>query len=178
MQGSRRTILLISPSFVRSEFTRFEYQVAQQEMLKRKHRIIPVLLDDISDCQSSMDPNLKTILSSVTYLEWPGDSCPDKKVDKFWKRLQLSLPKKRSNSDTSKTSSSGNIAFDDIRLSDVSKKDSFSNGISHSNQFWYSEPDVDYDTINEADLDICRTMKNDIENTTDSRTNVGGQIKS
>ena len=136
-----------------------------------------MLLDDISDCQSSMDPNLKTILSSVTYLEWPGDCCPDKKVEKFWKRLQLSLPKKRSSSDTSKTNSSGNIALDDIRLSDVSK-DSFSNGISHSNQFCYSEPDVDYDTINEADLDVYRTMKNDIENTTDSETNVAGQIKS
>jgi len=49
----------------------------------------------------------------VTYLEWPGDSCEDsRKLDKFWRRLQLSMPKKRGSdheafsSSTSSSSSS------------------------------------------------------------------------
>lgn len=42
-----------------------------------------------------MDKNLKGIINSVTYLEWPKSEEKQKKEDKFWKRLQLSLPKKK-----------------------------------------------------------------------------------
>lgn len=64
-------------------------------MLKRKHRIIPIMLEDISGVTSNMDKNLKGIINSVTYLEWPKESEKSKKEEKFWKRLQLSLPKKK-----------------------------------------------------------------------------------
>ena len=86
----------MTPRYVESEFTRFEYEKAQQEMLRRKHRIIPLVLEDISGIASNMDKTLKNIVESVTYLEWPevGDSS-SKKMDKFWKRLQLSMPKKK-----------------------------------------------------------------------------------
>ena len=97
VEGSRRTILILTPRYVESEFTRFEYQKAQTEMLKRKHRIIPIMLEDISNV-SDIDKNLKGIIGSVTYLEWPGaedSNSSSKKLDKFWKRLQLSLPKKK-----------------------------------------------------------------------------------
>ena len=164
MKNSRRTILVITPNFVKSEYTRFEYQVAQQEMLKRKHRIIPVLLDDISESKSTMDPNLKSILSSVTYLEWPHES-DDKKTEKFWKRLQLSLPKKRQNSDTNRTSSSETVKADDIQLSVVSDKDTFGNGFVHSNKNYLSEPEADYDTINEFELDDNKTSTHKHMNT-------------
>lgn len=94
VDGSRRTILILTPRYIESEFTKFEYEKAQQEMLKRKHRIIPIVLEDISRLSSTMDKSLKAIISAVTYLEWPMESdC--KKIDKFWKRLQLSLPKKK-----------------------------------------------------------------------------------
>ncbi|KAH3867708.1 hypothetical protein DPMN_030841 [Dreissena polymorpha] len=63
-------------------------------MMKRKHRIIPIVLEDISRLSSIMDKSLKAIISAVTYLEWPMES-DSKKIDKFWKRLQLSLPKKK-----------------------------------------------------------------------------------
>ncbi|KAL4235556.1 Toll-like receptor [Mactra antiquata] len=102
VQGSRRTILIISPAYVTSEFTQFEYQVAQQEMLKRKHRIIPILLEDISSCKETMDPMLKVILGSVTYIEWPKVE-NEKKLDKFWKRIELSMPKKKTRSVDSST---------------------------------------------------------------------------
>lgn len=65
-------------------------------MLKRKHRIIPIVLEGVSQMNFDMDKNLKGIINSVTYLEWPGfgDDIA-KKTEKFWKRLQLSLPKKK-----------------------------------------------------------------------------------
>ncbi|CAC5379569.1 unnamed protein product [Mytilus coruscus] len=94
VQGSRRTIMLLTPRYVQSEFTKFEYQMAQTEMLKRRHRIIPLVLDDISSVRSELDPNLEQIIHSVTYLEWPGEE-DSLKMHKFWKKLVLSMPKKK-----------------------------------------------------------------------------------
>ncbi|KAL4221383.1 hypothetical protein ACF0H5_019641 [Mactra antiquata] len=95
VEGSRRTIIILTPRYIESEFTQFEYQKAQTEMLKRKHRIIPIMLEDISSVSANMDKNLKGIINSVTYLEWPKENDKSKKEEKFWKRLQLSLPKKK-----------------------------------------------------------------------------------
>ena len=153
VQGSRRTLLVITPNYVKSEFTRFEYQVAQQEMLKRKHRIIPVLLEDISECEISMDPNLKTILSSVTYLEWPNESSNEKKVEKFWKRMLLSLPKKQSRSESNKSSPQGVVAAEEVKISGLSTTEKSSNGVIFSNkEFYDNDPEDEYDTLNECDI--------------------------
>ncbi|KAH3734209.1 uncharacterized protein LOC127849532 [Dreissena polymorpha] len=93
VENSRRTILVVSPHYLTSNFTKMEWQLAQQKMLERKNKIIPILLEDISSHKDTMDPNLKSILDSVTYIEWPGDQ--SKKVDKFWQRISLSMPKKK-----------------------------------------------------------------------------------
>ncbi|XP_033727764.1 neurogenic locus notch homolog protein 2-like [Pecten maximus] len=95
IDNSRRTILILTPRFVTSDFTRFEYQVAQQQMLKRTHKIIPILLEDISHLHTDMDRNLKQIIKSVTYIEYPGEDASEKKANHFWKKLSLSMPKKR-----------------------------------------------------------------------------------
>ncbi|OWF41725.1 Protein toll [Mizuhopecten yessoensis] len=95
INNSRRTILILTPRYVSSEFTRLEYQVAQHEMLKRKHKIIPVLLEDISMVNDTMDPNLKLILRCVTYLEYPGPDAGENNTKRFWEKLSLAMPKKR-----------------------------------------------------------------------------------
>lgn len=84
--------MIISRNYIESEWCRLEYQKAQHEMLKLKHRIIPIILDDISKVKH--DKNLKAILNSVTYIEWPGES-DSKKLEKFWKQLKLSMPKRQ-----------------------------------------------------------------------------------
>ncbi|KAL3861770.1 hypothetical protein ACJMK2_007791 [Sinanodonta woodiana] len=94
VENSRRTIIILSPRYVESEFTQFEYQKAQHEMLKKKHRIIPVLLEDISHIKGTMDKSLESIIDTVTYIEWPGENNA-KKTETFWKRVELSLPKKK-----------------------------------------------------------------------------------
>lgn len=165
VKGSRRTILIITPGYLQSEHTMFDFYVAQQAMLERKHRIIPVLLDDISDFKSSMDPNLKTVLSSITYIEWPNDSSNnEKKIEKFWKRMQLSLPKKRSSSDTNTISPLDSVEANDIKFLSVKPvKDNFINGFTYSNKVFYSDPEEDYATINENDLDRNKNMENKYE---------------
>lgn len=72
-------------------------------MLKLKHKIIPIVLKDVSKV-STLDKNLKSIMGAVTYLEWPGHDC-SKQLDRFWKKLELSLPKKKQSSSASVQSS-------------------------------------------------------------------------
>ncbi|KAL3869471.1 hypothetical protein ACJMK2_042149 [Sinanodonta woodiana] len=94
VQNSRRTILVMSKNYVKSELTRFEFQCAQQEMLQKKHRIIPILLEDITDIKDTIDPTLKVILNSATSIVWPGENNP-KELQTFLKRLELSMPKRQ-----------------------------------------------------------------------------------
>ncbi|OWF38168.1 toll-like receptor 4 [Mizuhopecten yessoensis] len=120
VNNSRRTILILTPRYIESEFTRFEYQVAQHEMLKRKHRIIPVLLEDISDSMSSMDPNLRQIIKSVTYIEYPGSDATEKKLNTFWKRMALSMPKTRSTEEHQKLLDNNNKTSDNNSVNAIS----------------------------------------------------------
>lgn len=96
-----------------------EYQKAQHEMLKMRHKIIPIVLDDISKYKT-IDKNLKTILSTVTYIEWPGEE-DSKKLEKFWKKIALSLPKKRAveQGRSSSGESTTSTMSDDIDLGKV-----------------------------------------------------------
>ncbi|CAL1544805.1 unnamed protein product [Lymnaea stagnalis] len=95
VKKSRRTLLVISPAFVSSSWCKFEYQMALQEMLHEKHRILPIIIGDVSHLKDEMDDTLKSILNTVTWLEYPGIDASEQQLDKFWKRLALSLPKKR-----------------------------------------------------------------------------------
>ncbi|XP_033736673.1 uncharacterized protein LOC117324939 [Pecten maximus] len=123
IERSRRTIMILSPNYINSEWCRMEYQKAQHEMLKMRHKIIPIVLEDVSKCKT-LDKNLKTILSTVTYIEWPGEE-DSKKLEKFWKKIELSLPKKRSGEQssshsmesTSTSSSSTSIDSDESKRS-------------------------------------------------------------
>ncbi|XP_067678304.1 uncharacterized protein [Haliotis asinina] len=92
IEKSRRTILVLSPDYMESDFTRFEYQVAHNEMLKQKHKVIPLLLQDISQQKHLTDRTLASILKSITYIEWPRNG-EESKLKAFWRRLELSLPK-------------------------------------------------------------------------------------
>ncbi|XP_021358637.1 uncharacterized protein LOC110453803 [Mizuhopecten yessoensis] len=132
IERSRRTIMILSPNYINSEWCRMEYQKAQHEMLKMRHKIIPIVLEDVSKCKT-MDKNLKTILSTVTYIEWPGEEDP-KKLEKFWKKIELSLPKKRSgehspSNSVESTSTSSSTTSNDIDVSKSSSEDPASNTI-------------------------------------------------
>ncbi|XP_070195602.1 uncharacterized protein [Littorina saxatilis] len=94
VDNSRRTILVVTPDFIRSEFCRFEYQQAQYQMIKQRQRIIPIVLRDVAEEKKNMDATLRSILETITYLDYPQDEDP-KKLEKFWKRLELSMPKRK-----------------------------------------------------------------------------------
>lgn len=116
IENSRRTILVLSPAYVQSEWCRLEYQKAQHEMLKLRHKIIPVMLEDVTHVEP-VDRNLRTILDTVTYIKWPGND-DSKRAEKFWKLLQLSMPKRKS--DYSRSLSSAGSCSSDRPLTAVS----------------------------------------------------------
>ncbi|XP_077981658.1 uncharacterized protein LOC144436685 [Glandiceps talaboti] len=92
IEKSRRTILVLSPSFIQDDLCRFVFLKAQEEMLKRKTKmIIPILFEDISEVRQS-DANIDSMLKEISYVTWSGD---EKDMAKFWNNLKYSLPKKR-----------------------------------------------------------------------------------
>lgn len=120
--NSRRTIVLLTPRFFESGFTQFEYQQAQYEMLHERIRIIPILLEDISSVKYGVDKHLYQIINSSTHIKWPPNE-NEAKQDRFWKRLVLSMPKKRDVEERRKLSStishrsmdgSDNISHDNL----------------------------------------------------------------
>ncbi|KAK3734806.1 hypothetical protein RRG08_063652 [Elysia crispata] len=95
VKRSRRTIMVVSPAYVSSDWCRFEFQMALQEMVSQKHRILPILLDDVSSLKKDMDETLRKVLEAVTWIKYPGSDASNKELDQFWKRIILSMPKKR-----------------------------------------------------------------------------------
>ncbi|XP_052776277.1 uncharacterized protein LOC128214068 isoform X2 [Mya arenaria] len=183
VENSRRTILIVSPNYLASNFAKFEWQTAQQRMLERRHRIIPILLEDVSSYRESMDPNLRQILDSVTYIEWPHDeNTTQKKTDKFWKRIELSMPKKKQKSTASPNEYSKDTPTDNTTATFV-KPDSVEltvvNGEEISRPPYLHEdsgiycsinenerpnPEEVYNTINEADIEAKSQGKEHTKN--------------
>ena len=65
------------------------------ESLRKAHRIIPVIFQPIDDYRHNISPTLAHILESITYIEWPQKPDDNNAKAEFWRRLKLSLPKKK-----------------------------------------------------------------------------------
>ncbi|KAL8566292.1 hypothetical protein ACOMHN_028949 [Nucella lapillus] len=90
VESSQRTIILVSNNFLASEWCKFEFQTAHQQVLtERKNRVILVLLHDLDD--SKLDQTLRLYMRTRTYLKYDDPwfweklmfAMPDKKVEKF-----------------------------------------------------------------------------------------------
>ncbi|GAB6029082.1 TOLL-like receptor [Chamberlinius hualienensis] len=79
---SRRTIILLSENFIRSEFCRYEFKMAYIQMLQDQcNRVIVVLIGNVPN---NLEPEMNLYLKTNTYLTWS-----DKK---FWPKLYFSMP--------------------------------------------------------------------------------------
>ncbi|XP_017490224.1 PREDICTED: toll-like receptor Tollo [Rhagoletis zephyria] len=80
---SRRTIMVLSENFIKSEWCRFEFKSAHQSVLRdRRRRLILIVLGEVP--QKDIDPELRLYLKTNTYLQW-GDKL-------FWEKLRFALP--------------------------------------------------------------------------------------
>lgn len=83
VESSRRTIMVLSENFIKSEWCRFEFKSAHHQVLRdRRKRLIVVLLGEVP--QKDLDPDIRLYLKTNTYLQW-GDKL-------FWEKLRFALP--------------------------------------------------------------------------------------
>ena len=88
IRQSRKTILVLSPSFMESNWCYQEMQMAQLRFLDDNLDIlILVMLDDIPETRKTL--SLRQILCRKEYLKWPKNNRIGQKL--FWKRLRLEV---------------------------------------------------------------------------------------
>lgn len=84
VQESRRTVIVLSPHFIESEWGKMEFQAAHKKAISDKcARVIIILYGDI-DPASVEDPDLRDYLKMNTYIKW-GDPW-------FYQKLRYALP--------------------------------------------------------------------------------------
>lgn len=109
----------------------------------------------------------------VTYIEWPKDG-DEKKIAKFWKRMELSMPKMKNralDTDKNKNQTNGVVRMtkpEDIDISISNKKDKNKTETATTNIYnmideLKLDPDEVYDTLNESEMQ-SKVMKKSTTN--------------
>ena len=84
---------MLTPSYLQSEWTKYEYDVAIHRLIERKTRIVPILFQDINH-MSNIKEGLRNLLKTVNYIEWPGSESPEER-SAFWEKLQKAMPREK-----------------------------------------------------------------------------------
>ncbi|KAH9492272.1 hypothetical protein Btru_026154 [Bulinus truncatus] len=70
VEKSRCTIMIVTQDYIKNEWNRFEYLIAQEESLKLRQKIIPIILEKLEK-DATLDKALKHILDSVKCIRYP-----------------------------------------------------------------------------------------------------------
>lgn len=86
VESSRRTIVVLSEHFLKSEWCRYEFKSAHHEVLNNSnHKVVVIFLGRVS--YRELDPDIRMWLKSSTFLHW-GEK-------RFWDKLRYSMPDAR-----------------------------------------------------------------------------------
>ncbi|XP_003742102.2 toll-like receptor Tollo [Galendromus occidentalis] len=86
VESSRRTIVVLSEHFLKSEWCRYEFKSAHHEVLNNSnHKLVVIFLGRVS--YRELDPDIRMWLKHSTFLHW--------KEKRFWDKLRYSLPDAR-----------------------------------------------------------------------------------
>lgn len=84
MNDAKRTIIVMSPNYLQSNWAQWEFRVAQSHAATEKRsRIIVILYGDIGDI-NKLEPDIRDYLKLNTYVKW-GDKW-------FWEKLKYAMP--------------------------------------------------------------------------------------
>ncbi|XP_063220547.1 toll-like receptor 13 [Bacillus rossius redtenbacheri] len=90
MDQSRCIILIISLSFIKSNWCQFELHLAQHRLLETKReQLILVLLEDIP--RSKRSKMLNYIMKTKTYIVWPACTEDQEARKRFWRRMHQAV---------------------------------------------------------------------------------------
>lgn len=102
MEASKRSIMVISDAYLKSEWCKYEFKSAHLEVARRlatdkeKKKIILIFIGSVH--AADLDPDIRGLIKSCTTLQW-GEKL-------FWEKLRHALPKLNSNSSSNGSSSS------------------------------------------------------------------------
>lgn len=84
VESSKRSVLILSENFIKSEWCRYELKSAHHEVLRNRKnkRLIVIVLGEIPS--RDLDPDIRLYLKSNTYIRW-GDK-------NFWEKLRYAMP--------------------------------------------------------------------------------------
>ncbi|XP_077994061.1 toll-like receptor 2 [Glandiceps talaboti] len=89
IENSRKTLLVLSPNFVKSEWCYFEMQMAHHRLFEdQRDVVILLLLEDIPD--KDVPRMLRKLLLNKTYIMWPKEECSTAR-ELFWAKLEEAL---------------------------------------------------------------------------------------
>ena len=92
IEKSRKTLLILSPHFVRSNWCKFEMRMAHQKFFRTGHDVLLLaILKPLDGVE--ITKTLKALLEQKTYVEWSEDQYGEKL---FWAKLisALDIPKR------------------------------------------------------------------------------------
>lgn len=82
-EASKRTILVLSENFLKSEWSRFDYKSGLHQALRSsKGKLIVIMLGDVAN--RDIDPDLRLYLKTSHVLHWGQKN--------FWEKLKYALP--------------------------------------------------------------------------------------
>merc|ERR1719245_632784 len=86
-EASKRTILVLSENFLKSEWSRFDYKSGLHQALRSSgnKKLIVIMLGDVAN--RDIDPDLRLYLKTSNVLHW-GEA-------RFWDKLKYALPDKK-----------------------------------------------------------------------------------
>lgn len=103
MEASKRSIMVISDAYLKSEWCKFDFKSAHLEVARRlaaekdKKKLILIVLGNVYGAMD-LDPDIRALMKSCTTIQW-GEKL-------FWENLRHALPKLNSSSSSNGSSSS------------------------------------------------------------------------
>lgn len=92
--SSRKTVCVVSSSFLNSEWCSLEIQLASYRLFD-EHRdvLLLVFLEPVSERALSSYHRMRKVMLKKTYLQWPGSECtnPAQARDLFWSQLRRAI---------------------------------------------------------------------------------------